>query len=120
MPSDDRRGIQRIRFDAPLGAKLPTGKVTLVDVSATGALVEHDFPLARGKRVTLEFEFEGIAVSLQCTVIRCKLERTGIGANYRTGLAFDPSDPRLVEVRDLISVVVERDFDARKAHMKVH
>jgi hypothetical protein len=115
---DERRVIQRIRFDAPLTAKIATNKVTLVDVSATGARIEHEFPLSRGKIVPLEFEFEGASMHIRCTVARCKLEKGEAGALYRSGLAFALDDPALGDIRALIASVVTRDFDARKAHLK--
>ncbi|MFA6955113.1 MAG: PilZ domain-containing protein [Thermoanaerobaculia bacterium] len=114
----ERRIIQRIRFDSPLTAKIATNRVTLVDVSATGARVEHDFPLSSGKAVQLEFEFEGASMHIRCTVARCKLEKGDGVALYRSGLAFALDDPALADIRALIASVVTRDFAARKAHLK--
>ncbi len=115
---DERRVIQRIRFDSPLTAKIATNRVTLIDVSSTGARIEHDFPLSRGKAVGLEFEFEGVSLHIACTIARCKLENSDHGVLYRSGLAFDLNDPALGEIRKLIASVVTRDFDARKQHLK--
>ena len=114
----ERRIIQRVRFDSPLTAKIATNRVTLIDVSATGARIEHDFPLSSGKQVRLEFEFEGAVLAIECKVARCKLENSDHGALYRTGLAFDRDDPALREIRGLIADVVGRDFAARKQHLK--
>lgn len=114
----ERRNIQRVRFDSPLTAKIGMNRVTLIDVSGTGARIEHDFPLSSGKQVTLEFEFEGATMHIRCTVARCKLENSERGASYRSGLAFDREDPVLLEIRQLISSVVNRDFAARKLHLK--
>lgn len=115
---DERRVIQRIRFDSPLTAKIATNRVILVDVGATGARIEHDFPLSSGRAVQLEFEFEGVSLHVRCTVARCKLEKGAAGAFYRSGLAFAKDDPALGEIRALIAKVVTRDFAARKAHLK--
>jgi hypothetical protein len=114
----ERRVIQRVRFDSPLTAKIATNRVTLIDVSATGARIEHDFPLSSGKVVELSFEFEGSALHIRCTVARCKLEKGDDRALYRSGLAFSSDDPSLTQIRALISSVVNRDFAARKAHLK--
>ena len=114
----ERRVIQRIRFDSPLTAKIATNRVTLIDVSATGARIEHDFPLSSGKAVQLSFEFEGAAMHIGCIVARCKLEKSEGGAIYRSGLAFAKDDPSLGDIRALIASVVKRDFDARKAHLR--
>lgn len=114
----ERRVIQRVHFDSPLTAKIATNRVTLIDVSATGARVEHEFPLSSGKPVSLQFEFEGATLHIQCTVARCKLEKSDRGALYRSGLAFDRNDPTLAEIRGLIATVVKRDFAARKSHLK--
>jgi hypothetical protein len=119
MPSEsERRRIMRIRFDAPIGARVATAPVHLRDISADGAKIEHEFPLTRGKKVQLEFTSEGSRVTVPCEVIRCKLEKRGEGVVYCTGLRFsDPEDGSMTILRKMLANFVRRDFDARKEHM---
>lgn len=108
----------RIRFDAPIGARVSSAIVHLRDISADGAKIEHDFPLSRGKQVMLEFTSDGSRVTVPCVVIRCKLEKTGEGIVYCTGLRFaDPEDGSMTILRKMLADFVRRDFHARKAHM---
>ena len=119
MSGDDRRKIQRIQFDSPLGAKMEATHVVLLDISASGARIEHSFPLAKGKVINLSFEYEGRSLSIDCEVIRCHLENGPEGAAYRSGLSFDRDDPSYHELREMIADAVMKDFVARKAHIEM-
>ena len=122
MSSEDRnrRRIQRVQLDSPLAAKLERTRVTVLDVSAEGARIEHDFPLVRGRKISLQFFCDGQQVVLGCEVIRCKFEQTERGAIYRSGLRFSEGEaPSVSLLRDLIAGVIRRDFDAREAHLKI-
>lgn len=116
---DDRRRIQRIQFESPLGAKMEATPVVLLDISASGARIEHSFPLAKGRVINLSFEYEGRSLSVDCTVIRCHLENGPGGAAYRSGLSFDLDDPSYAELREMIADAVMKDFVARRAHIEM-
>jgi hypothetical protein len=116
---DDRRTIQRIQFESPLGAKMEATPVVLLDVSASGARIEHSFRLAKGKVINLNFEYEGRSLSIDCEVIRCHLENGPGGAAYRSGLSFDTDDPSYVELKEMIADAVMKDFVARRAHIEM-
>lgn len=115
---DDRRKIQRIQFDSPLGAKMEATPVTLLDISASGARIEHSFPLAKGKVINLRFDYEGRSLSIDCEVIRCHLENGTGGAAYRSGLSFDTEDASYLDLRAMIADAVMKDFVARRAHIE--
>jgi len=116
---DDRRRIQRIQFESPLGAKMEATPVVLLDISASGARIEHSFPLAKGRVINLSFEYEGKSIAIDCEVIRCHLENGPGGAAYRSGLAFDRNDPSYQELREMIADAVMKDFVARQAHIEI-
>ena len=78
----ERRAKLRIQFNSPIIAKIASGKVILLDISAEGARIEHTFPLIRGKQVTLSFEFGEDRVSVSCEVVRCKFEKHEDGVFY--------------------------------------
>ena len=120
MASDDdeRRRIERIKFESPLEAKMERTPVTLLDVSASGARIEHSFPLAKAKIVNLSFEYDGRSLTIACHVVRCHLEKVPRGAMYRSGLTFDREDPAYVELREMIADAVMKDFVARRAHIE--
>jgi len=116
---DDRRKIQRIQFESPLGAKMEATPVILLDISASGARIEHSFPLAKGRVINLNFEYEGRSLSIDCEVIRCHLENGPGGAAYRSGLSFDRDDPSYRDLREMIADAVMKDFVARRAHIEM-
>ena len=114
----DKRRIQRIQLDSPIGAKVQTTTVTVVDISVTGARLEHDFPLTRGKHLSLEFHCNGQKVLLQCEVIRCKFEKHDSRAVYTSGVTFaEPGGESVATLRQMIIDYIERDLEARKAHL---
>ena len=88
--SGEKRTVQRVRPDYPLIGQLPLGNVIVSDLSTIGARVDHQFPLAAGRRVRLEFACEGEKVSILCDVTRCKLQKSNGGGSvvYSSGLRF--------------------------------
>lgn len=114
----ERRRILRICLDAPIDASIENQRVVLSDLSATGAQIEHSFPLAKGRVVVLSLDSEGDRVSIVAEVMRCNLRKKSGVITYASGLRFtEPKDPAMASLRNLIADVVSRDLDARKAHM---
>lgn len=112
----ERRKVQRIRFKLPLAGTLPTGSISIVDLSISGAKVEHDFPIPAGRTVRLDFLLRGERISLSCSVIRCRLERNGSNRTaYSSGLRF-ASDAELntSPLRRLLADIVGRDLEERR------
>lgn len=117
----EKRRIQRVRLDCPITAKIGSSAVILLDVSASGARIEHSAPLARGREVQLDFEYQDQSISVLCFVVRCKLQKSisGTGAAYSSGLTFcDPKSKAVGALRTLIAEFVSRDLQARKAHSR--
>lgn len=116
--AEDRRRILRVFLDAPLGAKVAATRVTLRDISAQGARIEHDFPLIRGKNILLEFSCDGERVEVECSVVRCKFEQRNGEVVYSSGLRFaDPKHHSMTTLREILARFISRDFEARKEHM---
>lgn len=114
----DRRRIQRIHLDSPLAARLETMKAVVTDISSVGAKIEHDQPLPRSRQIPLEFSCDGESVTLACDVIRSKYEQREDRAVYCSGLRFsEPEDPTVETLREMITRLIERDLEARKAHL---
>jgi len=113
----ERRQKLRVRLDSPIVAKIATGKVVLLDISAEGARIEHTFPLARGKKVTLTFEYRDHRVGVLCDVVRCKFEKHEDGASYCSGLRFvEVLDGQSEILRAIIAEAVDSDFEARRQY----
>jgi len=95
----ERRAYQRLR-DHELAwirhARLSAGKgVSLVDLSAGGALLDSPVPLRPDSLLTLEIVGRGLETSVQFRVLRCEVGAIGPGgATYRGACAFT----RLIEL----------------------
>lgn len=57
----------------PISARLDSREVTVLDLGADGALIEHAFRLTGDER-RLTFEFEGERLELVCRVVEAKLQ----------------------------------------------
>lgn len=116
----NKRRIERVRLDCPIGAKLNNVAVSLVDVSVGGARIEHTTALQTGRQVHLEFTYLDRSISVGCSVLRCKLQKAGNGEIvYCSGLRYDdPKDASVVELRQMIADMVQRDLKARRQHLK--
>lgn len=118
--NSDRRRIQRVHLDSPLAARLETMKAVVTDISSVGAKIEHDQPLprSRSRQIPLEFSCDGESVTLACDIIRSKYEQREDRAVYCSGVRFsEPEDPTVQTLREMISRLIERDLEARKAHL---
>lgn len=98
--SDEKRHARRIKLDPPCEGTLSHQPVTIVDLSTSGARLQHPAPLVfqPGKKFVLEFRCEGEALRLECTLTRTRLEP---GRNrkpvYVTGIRFVETDAPTLE-----------------------
>lgn len=114
----DRRRIMRIQLETPIIARVESARVALLDISADGARIAHTFPLARGKNVALQFEYDGTTVEVVCEIVRCKVERHRDRVTYCSGIRFvEAQESSLALLRDLIADAITRDFEARRQHI---
>lgn len=68
--SDERRAYQRLTLAEPLDGWFGDFSVRLVDVSASGAQVEHDEPIPSGARALLRFYWRGDEVEILAETAR--------------------------------------------------
>jgi hypothetical protein len=82
--------------------------VHLMDLSTTGARVEHTFPLSLRKRARFEFLCNGDRLSLQAEVVRSRLARVSSAERvFSSGLRFvEEEDHELWGL--IVSMAVER------------
>jgi hypothetical protein len=60
----------------------------LRDLSTLGARIEHSFPLSIGSTRLLEFELDGERLSLECRVVRARLEHIDGAPRFCSGVLF--------------------------------
>jgi hypothetical protein len=113
-----KRRAQRIRLYAPLHATIDDLRVSIIDISAVGARIEHTFPLHVGFELTLKLTYEGVSVDVVSTVVRSRLDKSVSrdAIVYTTGLEFADGALGSEAVQDLIQEIVGMDFDARATY----
>lgn len=75
---DERRQFQRLNLTRPIDAWFGDFSVRLLDVSANGALVEHDDVIEDGARALLRFYFRREEVELLAETVRRSDGRAGL------------------------------------------
>jgi hypothetical protein len=108
----------------PVVARVGTIRVFLLEVSLSGILVAHQGNMPReGATGVVMFEWESIAVALECRVARNTLEKMARNANeksvYHAAMEIiRASDEAMKTLRDMITAVVARSLDEQKANAR--
>lgn len=76
--NDERRVYQRLTLAAPLDGWFGDFAIRLIDVSATGALVEYDEPIADDARALLRFWWRGREIEVLAETVRTLERRSGL------------------------------------------
>jgi hypothetical protein len=96
----DHRAARRVYMRKPALAMLSNLRVQVVDISATGFGIEHDFELEAGGRYLIEFRW-GQPFMLRCEVVRCVRQ----GRQFRSGLRISqPSEAYAAKLRHTLEV----------------
>lgn len=76
--SDERRLYQRLTLVEPLDGWFGDFAVRLIDVSATGALIEYDEPIHADARALLRFYWRGNGIEVLAETARTLEHRSGL------------------------------------------
>jgi len=111
-----------VRLVRPLVARVGQARVFLLEVSLNGVLIAHqgNIPPEGGTGVVM-FEWENIAVALECQIIRNTLQKMARNANeksvYHAAMEIiRASDTAMKTLRDMITEIVARALDEQKAN----
>lgn len=91
----ERRRAPRVAFASPQAAWIAGLPTRLVELSVSGARIEHDTPLGIRRELKLRVEIDGSTLVLSCVVTRCRLQRSASrpdSAAYCSGLRFASID----------------------------
>lgn len=101
MPhNSEKRNARRIRLQPAAAGSLSHFPVSIVDLSSSGARIQHDAPLTfcPGKRFILEFMCEGEHFRLPCTVARSRMEMNPSHRTiYTTGVRFAELEESMID-----------------------
>lgn len=100
----DKRKARRLQLRKPAPAQLATMPVWIVDVSETGAGVEHGHKLVWGQIAQLEFWWKEVKIRVTCDVVRTEAKPGGDPErSHKSGLRFcNPRDPNLQHLQKLV------------------
>lgn len=122
--SRDRR-VQRVHLSLPVTGRFGANAVVVVDISVLGARIEHHTPLgtATGGDGNLAFVLEDEQISVDCRVVRSRLERFSVGADgltvYHSGLEFlDPEYATRAKLKQIIGRFIARALEEQKANAR--
>lgn len=113
LPGSDRRRFPRLRLTEPVRTVIGRGVGTLVDVSANGARIRHDSPVALGARVRVTFDWKGERFEATAEVLASRVASLGDGTRFESRLRFLAMPERSQEIlaRTMTDVL---DDDLRK------
>lgn len=122
---NERRRIQRILTSQPIIARIGAKRVTVMDLSLTGAKVAHDESIGRvTEGCVLEFDWDGQKIALRCEIRRTQLQRSANPAASRTffhsGLHFvETTNDSGRALRGFVEHQVMRAIDDQKASARL-
>lgn len=119
------RRVQRVHLALPVNARFGSTQVVVVDISVLGARVEHHIPLGTvtGASANLSFTWDDELVSVDCRVVRSRLERFSVGSDgltvYHSGLEFlDPATETRESLKRIIGRFIARALEEQKLNAR--
>lgn len=88
MPGSDRRRFPRVRLAEPIRTVIGRGVGTLVDLSANGARIRHDAPVALGARVRVTFDWKGDRFEATGEVLASRVSSLNNATRFESRLRF--------------------------------
>src|SRR6185436_18328643 len=114
MLRDDRRVFQRLRLTKPILGTARGGNALILDLGASGALIEHHGQAVPGELLQLSFRWKGNTIEFTCEVVRSEVVR---GPTSHTGLRFlQPVGDSAELLKDFITTFIGRVLAAQKAN----
>ncbi|MGA7614484.1 MAG: PilZ domain-containing protein [Thermoanaerobaculia bacterium] len=119
----ERRKRQRVQLARPLVGRVGTLGVLVVDVSESGARVEHYTRLKTGQSSRFRLESEHGTIHATCIVVSCKVHRFAPGDDgltvYQSGLLFTDFESESATVlKKVVGVLVTRGLAEQVANAR--
>jgi hypothetical protein len=113
-----------VRLVRPVVARVGTARVFVLEVSLSGILIAHQGNIPpEGATGVVMFEWDAIALALECQVVRNTLQKMARNANeksvYHAAMEIiRASDNAMKTLRNMISEIVARALDEQKANAR--
>lgn len=119
----ERRKKQRVQLSQPLVSRVGTIGAVLVDLSESGARVEHYTRLKTGSLTRFRFQWENEGIETECIIVSCRVQRFSPGDDgltvYQSGLLFtQPRGETATTLRKMVSGFVARALAEQVANAK--
>ncbi|HJQ40776.1 MAG TPA: PilZ domain-containing protein [Thermoanaerobaculia bacterium] len=121
MLPDERRAFQRLRLTKPILALARGANALILDIGASGALIEHYGRATPGEPLQLSFRWKGKSIEFAAEVVHSEIVRApgGDGASdvSHSGLRFiKPAGDSAEQLKDFIATFVGRVLAAQRAN----
>jgi len=120
-----QRRVQRVHLALPVTARYGSTQVVVVDISVLGARIEHHVPLGTvtGGQANLAFRWDDEDISVDCRVVRSRLERFSVGPDgltvYHSGLEFlEPTTDTRATLKRIIGRFIQRALYEQKLNAR--
>jgi len=119
------RRVARVHLTLPATGRFGVTPVVVVDISVLGARIEHHVPLGTptGGAANLAFAWDDEDISVDCRVVRSRLEHFSVGADgltvYHSGLEFlEPKQETREKLKRIIGRFIARALEEQKANAR--
>lgn len=119
----ERRKKPRIQLTRGIIARLGTLGVVILDITDSGARVEHFTRLDVGRRARFRFEWEGKEIQAEAVVVSCRVHRFAHGDDgatvYQSGMFFaEYIDDASTSLREMVAKLVSRSLAEQVANAR--
>jgi len=119
----ERRSRNRVQLTRGMMARFGATPAIVLDITDAGARIEHFVGLDVGRRGRFRLAWRDKTVEVEATVVRCRVQRFGVGDEgttvYQSGLFFsDYVEDAAGTLRDLVSTHVARSLAEQVANAR--
>ena len=119
----ERRKKQRIVLTRGLIAKFGTTGAVILDITDSGARIEHFTRLELGRKARFRFEWQDTPIEVEAIVMSCRVHRFAHGDDgttvYQSGLSFSEYVGEAgVLLREMVATIVSRSLAEQVANAR--
>lgn len=119
----ERRKKQRVKLTRGLIARFGTVGAVILDITDSGARIEHFVRLELGRKARFRFDWQQKAIEVEATVMSCRVHRFAHGDDgttvYQSGLFFSAFvDDAADRLREMVAAIVARSLAEQVANAR--
>lgn len=119
----ERRKKQRIQLTRGIIARFGTTGAVILDITDSGARIEHFVRLELGRKARFRFEWERDDIEVEAIVMSCRVHRFAHGDEgttvYQSGLSFSEYvGNAAARLREMVATIVSRSLAEQVANAR--